>query len=102
MITVEGDGQWVDPLVPVSDGMGDSRELLVEIAGTVANAALISTVLAVVIGVTMLGFGTVMHRPQWSVRGVTTVIGAVACAILAVGLNAWIAWFGGQVIEIWH
>ncbi|MDN5685832.1 MAG: hypothetical protein L0G94_04000 [Brachybacterium sp.] len=102
MISAEGDGQWVDPLVPVSEGIGDSRDLLVQVAGTASNVALIATVFGVVVGAVMLGAGTVLHRPEWGVRGVATLIGAVACAILTVGLSTWIGWFGGQAIEMWH
>jgi hypothetical protein len=30
------------------------------------------------------------------------VVGAIFCAILSVGMSAWVAWIGGEVLRIWH
>jgi outer membrane lipoprotein SlyB len=90
------------PLVPVSDGMDGTRDLLIQVAGTAANLALIATVAGVVIGAVMFGFGTAIHRPDWARRGIAAVIGAIASAIVTAGLNSWIAWFGDRAIELWH
>ncbi|MGO1975199.1 MAG: hypothetical protein ACTH2Q_19760 [Propionibacteriaceae bacterium] len=92
----------MDPLVPISEGMGDARTLLVSVAGTVANGALLATVAAVIIGAIMWGFGTALNIPALASRGVQTIFGGVVCAIVCAGLNAWIAWFGEQAISIWH
>ncbi|HEX7352567.1 hypothetical protein [Brachybacterium sp.] len=90
------------PLVPVSDGMDSARELLVSVAGTIANAAILATVAALIIGAILWGVGVALQRPGMSQKGVQTLVGAVACAIVAAGLNTWIAWFGQQAISIWH
>lgn len=90
------------PLVPVSDGMDSARELLVSVAGTIANGAILAAVAAVIIGAILWGVGVVVQRPGLSQRGVQTLVGAVGCAIVAAGLNAWIAWFGQQAISIWN
>ncbi|MGP9747226.1 hypothetical protein [Brachybacterium sp. AOP29-B2-41] len=92
----------VKPLVPVSDGMDSARELMVSVAGTIANAAILATVAALIIGAILWGAGVVLQRPGMSQKGVQTFVGAVACAIVAAGLNAWIAWFGQQAISIWN
>lgn len=92
----------VDPLLPISDGMGDTRTLLVSIAGTVANGALLATVAGLIIGLIMWGFGTALNIPGLASRGVQSILGAVVCAIVCVGLNAWVAWFGEQAISIWN
>lgn len=90
------------PLVPVSDGMDSARELLVSVAGTIANAAILATVAALIIGAILWGVGVVFERPGVSQKGVQTLVGAVVCAIVAAGLNTWIAWFGEQAISIWN
>lgn len=90
------------PLVPISDGMDSARELLVSVAGTIANAAILATVAALIIGAVLWGAGVALHRPGMSEKGVQTLVGAVVCAIVAAGLNTWIAWFGEQAISIWH
>ena len=90
------------PLVPVSDGMDSARELLISVAGTIANTAILATVAGFIIGLILAGAGVALHRPGISQRGVHTFIGAVACAIVAAGLNTWIAWFGQQAISIWN
>lgn len=92
----------VKPLVPVSDGMDSARELLVSVAGTIANGAILATVAGVIIGAIMWGFGSALNRPGLGQAGVSTMFGGVVCAIVAAGLNAWIAWFGGQAITIWN
>lgn len=92
----------VDPLLPISDGMGDTRTLLVSIAGTVANGALLATVAALILGLIMWGFGTALNIPGLASRGVQTLFGAVVCAIVCTGLNSWVAWFGEQAISIWN
>lgn len=92
----------VRPLVPVSDGMGSARDLLISVAGTIANTAILATVAAVIIGAILWGAGVAIQRPGMSEKGVQTLIGGVACAIVAAGLNAWIAWFGEQAISIWN
>lgn len=92
----------VRPLVPVSGGMEPARELLVSIAGTLANAAILATVAALIIGAILWSAGVVLQRPVLSQNGVQTIVGAVARAIVAAGLNVWIAWFGQQAILIWH
>ncbi|GAA1333607.1 hypothetical protein GCM10009592_27800 [Brachybacterium rhamnosum] len=97
----EGDDP-VRPLVPVSDGMDSARELLISVAGTIANAAILATVAALIIGAILWGTGVVLQRPGLSQNGVQTIVGAVACAIVAAGLNTWIAWFGQQAISIWN
>ena len=96
------DEGWVKPLVPVSEGMDSARELLVSVAGTIANAAILATVAAVIIGAIMWGFGVALTRPRWAGAVVNTIFGGVVCAIVAAGLNAWIAWFGGQALTIWN
>ena len=96
------DDEPVKPLVPVSDGMDSARELLVSAAGTVANAAILATVAALVIGAILWGAGVAFQRPGISQKGVGTLVGAVVCAIIAAGLNTWIAWFGDQAISIWN
>lgn len=90
------------PLVPVSDGMDSARELLVSVAGTIANAAILATVAGVIIGAILWGVGVALHRPRMSERGAQSLVGAVVCAIVAAGLNTWIAWFGQQSISIWN
>lgn len=97
----EGDDP-VRPLVPVSDGMESARDLLISIAGTVANTAILATVAGLIIGFILCGAGVVFQRPGMSQKGVETLVGAIACAIVAAGLNAWIAWFGQQAISIWN
>lgn len=92
----------VKPLVPVSDGMDSARELMVSVAGTIANAAILATVAALIIGAILWGAGVALQRPGMSQKGVQTLVGAVACALVAAGLNAWIAWFGQQAISIWN
>lgn len=99
MIWAEG---WADPLVPVSDGMGDTRDLAVELAGTVANASLILTVAGVVIGLILFGIGSVLKRPHWAMRGVGAVIGSGASALVLTGMNAWIVFAGGEAIQMWY
>lgn len=96
------EGGWVKPLVPVSEGMNTAREMLVSVAGTIANAAILATVAAVIIGAILWGFGAALTRPALAAAGVNTIFGGVACAIVAAGLNAWIAWFGGQALTIWN
>lgn len=90
------------PLVPVSDGMDSARELLVSAAGTIANAAILATVAALIIGAIVWGAGVAVQRPGMSQKGVQTLVGAVVCAIVAAGLNTWIGWFGQQAISIWN
>lgn len=90
------------PLVPVSDGMDSARELLVSAAGTIANAAILATVAALIIGAILWGAGVAVQRAGMSQKGVQTLVGAVVCAIVAAGLNTWIAWFGQQAISIWN
>lgn len=97
----EGDDP-VRPLVPVSDGMESAREMLISVAGTIANAAILATVAALIIGAILWGAGVVLQRPGLSQNGVQTIVGAVACASVAAGLNAWIAWFGEQAIAVWN
>ena len=92
----------MDPLIPVSDGMGETRDLLISVAGTVANGALLATVAAALIGLIMWGFGTALNMPSLGSRGVQTILGAVVCAVVCAGLNAWVAWFGEQAVSIWH
>lgn len=90
------------PLIPVSEGLEDSRALLISIAGTAANLALIAAVIGVVIAAVMFGLGIVMHRPELSSKGVSALLGVALAAVLAVGLNTWIAWFGEKAISIWN
>lgn len=90
------------PLVPVSDGMDSARELLISAAGTIANAAILATVAGLIIGAILWGAGVAFQRPGTSQAGVQTVVGAVVAAIVAAGLNTWIAWFGQQAISIWN
>ncbi len=96
------DEGWVKPLVPVSEGLDSARELLVSVAGTIANLAILATVAGVIIGAIMWGFGVLLTRPGIAGAGVNTIFGGVVCAIVAAGLNAWIAWFGGQALTIWN
>jgi len=91
------------PLVPRSDALPDDvRDGIVTIAGMLANTAVIATVLAVVIGAVMIGFGYALKRPGMAVRGWQSVGGACLAAIVAVGLNSWIAWIGGEALSIWN
>lgn len=92
----------IKPLVPVSDGMDTARELLVSVAGTIANLAILGTVAGVIIGAILWGASVALQRPALGQTGVQTLVGAVVCAIVAAGLNTWIAWFGGQAISIWN
>ena len=96
------DDEPIKPLVPVSDGMDSARELLVSAAGTIANTAILATVAALLIGAILWGAGVAFQRPGISQKGVGTLVGAVVCAIIAAGLNTWIAWFGEQAISIWN
>lgn len=90
------------PLIPVSEGLEGSRALLISIAGTAANLALIAAVIGVVIAAVMFGLGIALHRPNLSSKGVSAILGVALAAVLAVGLNTWIAWFGEKAISIWH
>lgn len=96
------DEELPGPLLPVGEGMDSAREMLVSIAGTIANAAILATIAAVVIGAILWGVGIAIQRPDLGRRGVQTLVGAVVCAIVAAGLNAWIAWFGQQAISMWN
>jgi uncharacterized membrane protein YcjF (UPF0283 family) len=89
----------VDPIVPVPI---DGRAGLEMIAGTAANIALILTVAGLGIGWILIGAGVLTRHPGWSRRGWETVVGAIFCAILSVGMSAWVAWIGGEVLRIWH
>ncbi|WP_394216810.1 hypothetical protein [Brachybacterium vulturis] len=82
--------------------MDSARELLVSVAGTIANAAILATVAGVIVGAVLWGFGIAVQRPGVSQKGVQTLVGAVVCAIVATGLNTWIAWFGQQSISVWN
>ncbi|GEM_PF-6013236 len=91
------------PLIPRSDGLPPNvRAGLVEVAGTISNVALLATVAGVVIGIVLVGLGTVLGRPQLVGRGWGSLLGSVFAAVAVVGLSAWIAWFGDHTIYFWH
>lgn len=91
------------PLVPVSDGLGvGTVRVLQDVAGTAANVALVLSVAAVVFGAMFVGASTLMRYPHWAMRGWSVVVGGVCAAILSVGLNGFLAWFGGYTFTLWN
>ncbi|MDN5685833.1 MAG: hypothetical protein L0G94_04005 [Brachybacterium sp.] len=86
---------------PTWDALPDGvKEFLLDIVGTAMNVGIVLSVLVVIAGAIVWGFGSLSNRPGVGGVGVKILAVAIAAAIVCAGANALIGFFAGQGVQI--